>query len=103
MSCRGHTPRPRHYHQPVRDIPWVAPSSPTSRSVDKFIKQPLGLFLDAPDVSADFFECAQRLRLVEVPREADLVADLGSVFLDPRVGRVGQHLAADERFDTALL
>ena len=34
--------------------------------------------------------------------EADLVADLGGVFLDPRVGRVGQHLAADEGFDAAV-
>ena len=66
------------------------------------VQQPLGLLLDGEDVGADLFQRAQRLRLVEVPREADLVADLGGVFLDPRIGRVGQHLAADEGLDAAL-
>ena len=66
------------------------------------IEQPLGLLLDGEDVAPNFLQRAQRLRLVEVPREADLVADLGGVFLDPRVGRVGQHLAADEGLDAAL-
>ena len=65
-------------------------------------KQPFGLFLDGENVGADLFERAQRLRLVEVPREADLVADLGGVFLDPGIGRVGQHLAADEGLDAAV-
>jgi len=36
-----------------------------------------------------------------VPREAHLVADLGGLLLDPRIGRVGQHLAADEGVDAA--
>jgi hypothetical protein len=66
------------------------------------IQQPLGFLLDGEDVGADLLQRAQRLRLVEVPREADLVADLGGVFLDPGVGRVGQHLAADEGLDAAF-
>ena len=65
-------------------------------------QQPFGFFLNGQNVGADLFERAQRLRLVEVPREADLVADLGGVFLDPGIGRVGQHLAADEGLDAAV-
>ena len=34
--------------------------------------------------------------------EADFVADLGGVLLQPCIGRVGHHLAADEGLDAAF-
>ena len=72
------------------------------RSLQQAIQQPLGLLLDGENVGADLLQCTQRLRLVEVAREAHLVADPGGILLDPRIGRVGQHLAADEGFDAAF-
>ena len=51
----------------------------------------------------DFGQCAHRLRLVEVAREADLVAGLDAVGLVPGVERVGQDLAAQECLDAARL
>src|SRR5437016_5662476 len=70
-------------------------------SLEQFIKQALGFLFHGQDVGADFVQRAQRLRLVEVAGEADFVTDLGGVFPDPGVGRVGQHFAADEGFDAA--
>jgi len=35
-------------------------------------------------------------------RESNLVADLGGIFFDPRIGCVRQHFAANECFDSAL-
>ena len=55
--------------------------------------QRFGLFRDRENIGADFLQRTQQLRLAEVPREVDLGADLGSALLDPRIGRVGQHLA----------
>ena len=72
-------------------------------SCEQLIQQPLGFLFHGEDVGADFFKRPQRLRLVEVAGEADFVADLGSIRLDPRVRRVGQHFAADEGFDAAWL
>ena len=69
---------------------------------DDLAEQAFGFLLDGQDVGADLVERAQRLRLVEVAGEADLVADLGGGLVDPGVGRVGQHFAADEGFDAAL-
>src|SRR5207244_5912661 len=43
------------------------------------------------------------LRLVEVAGEADLIAGLDAGFVDPGVRGVGQHLAADEGLDAAIL
>ena len=45
---------------------------------------------------------SERLGLVEVAGEADLVPDLHAVGVVPGVGSVGQNLAAQEGFDAAL-
>jgi len=66
------------------------------------IQQSLRLLLDHEDLGADLLQRAQRLRLVEVPREADLVADLGGIFLDLGIERVRPHLAAGEGLETEI-
>src|SRR6266436_1484836 len=43
------------------------------RSSDDSYQQPLGFLLNGEDVGANLFQRAQRLRLVEVAREAHLV------------------------------
>ena len=63
----------------------------------------MGLPFQSEDVGADFLEGAEGLGLVEVPGEADLVADLDAGRDVPCVGRVGQDLAAQEGLDAALL
>ena len=42
-----------------------------------------GLFFDGENVRADLFHRAEWLRLVEVPREAHLIAHLGGVVVPP--------------------
>jgi len=56
----------------------------------------LGSFSDGEDVGADSLRVCAVAAVCRVPCEAYFVADLSGVFLDPRVGRVGQDLAADE-------
>ena len=70
---------------------------------DDLAEQPLGLLLQRQDVGADLLQRAQRLRLVEVAGEADLVADLDARRVDTRRRRVRQHLALDEGLDAARL
>src|SRR5690554_2610426 len=57
-------------------------------------EQAYRLFLQSHDVRADLLERPERLRLVEVAREADLVASPDAVSVKPCIGRVRQHLAA---------
>ena len=57
-----------------------------AHSFRDFGEQPFGLLLDGQDIGADLFQRPQRLGLVEVAREADLVADPGDLLLDPGVG-----------------
>ena len=59
--------------------------------------KPFRLLLQREDVRADLLQRAQRLRLVELAREADLVADLDARRVVPGVRRVRQHLALEER------
>ena len=67
-------------------VPTISASSPSvSRS-------------QGQDVGAYVLQRAERLRLVEVAGEADLVADLDTVRDVPGVRGVGQHLAAEEGF-----
>ncbi len=58
---------------------------------------------DRADVGGDLGQGAQRLGFGEVAREAHLIAHLGGLGADPGIGRVGQHLAADEGLDAARL
>jgi hypothetical protein len=69
--------------------------------VEQFIEQALGFLFHGENVGADGVQGAEGLRLVEVAGEADFVADLGGVFLNPGIGRVGQDFAADESLDAA--
>ena len=69
--------------------------SPTRSSLRQ---QPLRLPLQGQDVGPYLLQRAERLRLVEVAGEADLVADLDTVRDVPGVRGVGQHLAAEESF-----
>ena len=71
-------------------------------ATDDLGQQPLGLPLQRQNVGADLLQCAQRLRLVEVAGEADLVADLDALGVVPGIGCVGQHLAAQERLDATF-
>jgi hypothetical protein len=66
------------------------------------IQQSLRLLLDHEDLGADLLQRAQRLQLIEVPREADLVADLGGIFLDLGIERVRPHLAAGEGLEAEI-
>src|SRR5437773_1536286 len=70
---------------------------------DDLAQQPLGLLLERQDVGTDRLQRAQRLRLVEIAREADLVAGLDAVRHVPGVGRVRQDLPAQEGVDAAFL
>ena len=69
---------------------------------DDIGQQPLGLPINGPDISADLLQRAQRLWLVEVPSEAQFVSHPGGAFLDPGVGRVGQHFSENEGLDAAF-
>lgn len=71
-------------------------------SPDDLPQQPLGLPLQRQDVGADLLQCAERLGLVEVAGEADLVAGLDAFGVVPGVGGVGQDLAFEEGLDAAL-
>jgi len=55
--------------------------------------------LESQDVCTDFLQAAEGLRLVKVAGEADLVANLGGVRIDPGIRRVRQHLALHEGVD----
>src|SRR6185437_4989514 len=66
---------------------------------DDLPQQPCGLILQCQDVSTDLIERPQRLRLVEVAGEADLVAGLHAVRHVPGVGGVRHNLAAQEGLD----
>ncbi|GEM_PF-4459574 len=70
---------------------------------DDLAQQPLRLLLERQDVRPDLFQSAQRLRLVEVPGEADLVAGLHAVGDVPGIGGMRQHLATQESLDAAFL
>jgi hypothetical protein len=67
------------------------------------LQQSLGLLLQRLDIGADLRQRAQRLRLVEIAGEGDLLADLGGLFIDPGVGHMGQYLAAEEGLDATIL
>ena len=73
----------------------------TPRSHD-LAQQALGLPLQGQDVGADVVEGAEGLGLVEVAGEADFVAGLDGGRDVPCVGRVGQHLSAEEGLDAAF-
>ena len=71
-------------------------------AAENFSQQTLGFPLQRQNVGPYFFQCAHRLRLVEVPSEADFVADLDAGGVVPRVRCVGKYLSAQEALDTAL-
>ena len=80
---------------------WTGPSA--CACLEELVEKALCLLLHGEDVGADLVERAQGLWLVEVACEADLVADLGDVGLDPGIVGVGQHFAVNEGLDPARL
>ena len=104
--AKGFAAKSPEYQAPAaqyrwRVVPWRIFSS-WSASPDDLAQQPLGFLLQRQDIGADLLQCAQRLRLVEVAREADFVASPDAGRVVPGVGCVRQHLAAQEGFDAAL-
>ncbi len=73
----------------VRSSRSLAHGFPSPHPHQQTIQQPFSLFLNGQNVGADLLERAQRLRFVEMSREADFVADLGGLFLEPGIGGVG--------------
>src|SRR5437899_1784657 len=103
-SEASHASRSRRIRLPV-NIP-----SPTYKKEPARFRHPstgsqqtFGLLFDSEDIGADFVQRSQGLRLVEVPREADFIPDLGFALSDPGIGCVGKNLAPDKRFAPAFL
>jgi hypothetical protein len=71
-------------------------------AVRQFRPRGLRFLLQGANITSDFFQRAEFRRLVKVAGETDFVATPGIGFDDPRIGHIGQHLAADESFDTTL-
>jgi len=69
---------------------------------DDLLEQPLGLLLHCQNIRADLVQAAKGLRLVEIAREADFVADLHALRHVPGVGCIGQDLALEKRVDSSL-
>src|SRR5712691_4049380 len=73
------------------------------RAPDYPSEQAFGLSLYRQDVGTDCLQWTQRLRLIEIAVEADLVADLDLALSNPGVGRVRQYLAPYECLDATWL
>ena len=83
----------RTLHAFVRSRPRAVP--------DNFIQQPFGFPTQRQDVGPDFFQCPQRLELIEVADEADLLAGLGAGWVVPGSRCLVQHYAVKEALDAA--
>src|SRR5262249_27795123 len=65
----------------------------------EIVKQALDGAFGVADVAADLVKRTQWFRLVEVLREADLVADFRRVRFDPGIGNIRDHFACDKCVD----
>src|SRR5690606_33774643 len=70
---------------------------------DDLVQKALGLLLEREDVGANLLQRPQRLRLVEVPGETDLVPNLDAVRYVPGVRSIWQDLTAQKGIDPTLL
>ncbi len=74
-----------------RRSPATASTASVSSSRD-LGQQPLDLVLQRLDLGVDLLQRPRRHVLVEMPRQRDLVSDLGALVIDPGIRNVRQHL-----------
>src|SRR5690349_8865115 len=69
---------------------------------DYLLQQPFRFLLQSTDIRTDLVKGAQHRRLVEMAGEADFVADLGGVDIDPGVRGIGANFPVEEGFNSSL-